>query len=155
MTFGSNWMPSSKNRKKRFKNYYERLDKFFQQGQIQDAEQHCKFMARLRPKIRKLCVVRTYTDIEEMVVVVVEIEHILGGLGATPYEPMKEEHDETTFRESTIDCQFNVLNETLIISLGRGLMARLDPVQLVLSTLTTTINYASQKNIQPHHALNL
>ncbi len=40
--------------------------------------------------------VRTYIDIEEVVVVVVEIERILGELGETPYEPMKEEHDETT-----------------------------------------------------------
>ncbi len=61
-------------------------------------------MAKLRPKIRKLCVVRTYTDIKEMVVViVVEIEHVLGELGETPYEPMKEEHDETMYGKSTID----------------------------------------------------
>jgi hypothetical protein len=31
-----------------------------------------------------------------VVVVVAKIEHVLGELRETPYEPMKEEHDETT-----------------------------------------------------------
>jgi hypothetical protein len=50
------------------------LDKLFQRGQIQDAKQHHGFMAKLRPEIRKLCVVRTYADIEEVVVVATKIE---------------------------------------------------------------------------------
>jgi hypothetical protein len=33
-----------------------------------------------------------------MVIVVAEIEHVLGELGETPYEPMKEEQDETMSR---------------------------------------------------------
>jgi len=77
--------------KERFQKYYERLDKLFQRGQIQDAEHHRRFLAKLKPKIRKLCVVTTNIDIEEMVVVVAEIERVLGELGETPYEPMKEE----------------------------------------------------------------
>jgi hypothetical protein len=36
---------------------------FFQRGRIQDAEQK-RFLARLRPKIWKLCVVKTFIDIE-------------------------------------------------------------------------------------------
>ncbi len=42
-----------------------------------------------------------------------------------------------------------------LISLGRGLMARLDLVQPFLPTLTTVADYATQKNTQPQHALNL
>jgi hypothetical protein len=42
-----------------------------------------------------------------------------------------------------------------LISLGRGLMARLDPVQPFLPPLTNIANYAAQKNTQPQHALNL
>jgi hypothetical protein len=45
--------------------------------------------------------VRTYINIEKVVVVVAEIERMLGKLGETPYKPMKEEYDETTSREST------------------------------------------------------
>jgi len=61
-------------------------------------------LAKLRPKIRKLCIVKIYTNIEEVfVVLVVEIEQVLGEFRETPYEPMKEEQDETTSRESTTD----------------------------------------------------
>jgi prephenate dehydrogenase len=57
-------------------------------------------LARLRPNLRKLCVVWTYINIEE-VVTIVEIERLLGELGETPYEPMKEEHDEIMSGKST------------------------------------------------------
>jgi hypothetical protein len=42
------------------------------------------------PEIRKLCVVKTYINIEEVVVVVAEIERVLEELKETSYEPMKE-----------------------------------------------------------------
>jgi hypothetical protein len=42
------------------------------------------------PEIRKLCVVKTYINIEEVVVVVAEIERVLEELRETSYEPMKE-----------------------------------------------------------------
>jgi hypothetical protein len=48
----------------------------------------------LRPKIYKLCVVRTFTDIEELVGATTKLETVLGKLGKTPYEPMKEEHED-------------------------------------------------------------
>jgi hypothetical protein len=63
--------------KERVQKYYERLDKFFQWGQIQDVEQRHRFLAKLRLEIRKFCVVKTYTEIEEVVVVVHEIEWVL------------------------------------------------------------------------------
>jgi hypothetical protein len=39
-------------------------------------------------------VVGTYTDIEEMVIAAIEIERVLGDLGETPYDPLREEKDE-------------------------------------------------------------
>jgi hypothetical protein len=48
-------------------------------------------------------VVRTCIDIEEMVIVAIEIERVLGDLGETPYEPLKEEKDEDVIGESSID----------------------------------------------------
>jgi hypothetical protein len=36
------------------------------------------------PEIRKLCVVKTYINIEEVVVVATEIERVLGELEETP-----------------------------------------------------------------------
>ncbi len=80
--------------RERVQKYYERLDRLFQRGRITDAEQRRRFLARLRPKIRKLCVVRTFADIEELVGAVSELERVLGELGETPLEPLKEEQEE-------------------------------------------------------------
>ncbi len=58
--------------------------------------------------------VRTYTDIEEMVIVIIEIDNVLGDLGETPYDPLKEKKDEEAIGESFINKQLSMLNETLI-----------------------------------------
>ncbi len=58
--------------------------------------------------------VRTYTDIKEMVITTTKIERVLGDLGETPYDPFREEKDEDLTRESSIEKQLSVLNETLI-----------------------------------------
>ncbi len=76
--------------------YFERQDKLFRKGQIQDAEQRRRFLARLRPEIRKLCVVKVFVDIEELVGAAIEVERVLGELGETPYEPLRKEQDEDT-----------------------------------------------------------
>jgi len=84
-----------------------------QKGQIQDAEQKRRFLARLRPEIRKLCVVRTFTDIEELVGAATELEKVLGELGETPYEPLREEQEKET-SEIMMEKQVTALNNTLI-----------------------------------------
>ncbi len=66
----------------------------FQKGRILDAEQRTRFLARLRPEIQKLCVVRMFADIEELVGTATELERVLGELGKTPFEPLKEEQEE-------------------------------------------------------------
>jgi hypothetical protein len=67
------------------------LDRFFRKGRISDVEQRRRFLAKLRPEIRKLCVVRNFTDIEKLVGATSEVERVLGELGETPFEPLKEE----------------------------------------------------------------
>ncbi len=56
--------------KERVQKHFERLNKLFQRGRIQDVKQRRRFLAKLRLEIRKLCVVRTFMDIEELVGVV-------------------------------------------------------------------------------------
>jgi len=80
--------------KKKVQKYFEHLDKLFQRGKIQNVEQRRRFMARLRLEIRKLGVVKTFTDIEELVGATTKLERVLGKLGETPYEPLKEEQEE-------------------------------------------------------------
>jgi hypothetical protein len=48
-------------------------------------------LARLKPEIRKLCIVRAFVDIEELVGAAAELEQVLGQLGETLFEPFKEE----------------------------------------------------------------
>jgi hypothetical protein len=80
--------------KERVQKYFECFDKLFQRGRIQNVEQGRRFLARLRPEIQKLCVVKMFTDIEKLVGVATELERMLGELGETPYEPLKEEQEE-------------------------------------------------------------
>jgi hypothetical protein len=97
----------------RVQKYFERLDKLFQKGRIQDTEQKRRFLARLKPEIQKLCVVRTFTDIEELVGVVTELKKVLGELQETLYEPLKEEQEEGT-EETIMEKQVTALNNTLV-----------------------------------------
>jgi len=99
--------------KERVQKYFERLDKLFRKGQIQDVEQRRRFLARLRLEIRKLCVVRVFADIEELVGAAIEVERVLGELGETPFEPLKEEQEEGT-EETVMEKQVVTLNNTLI-----------------------------------------
>jgi len=99
--------------KERVQKYFERLDRLFQKGKIQDAEQKRRFLARLRSEIRKPCVVRTFADIKELVNVATKLERVLGELGKTPFEPLKEEQEEGVV-ETIMEKQVNALNNTLI-----------------------------------------
>ncbi|CAM6077267.1 unnamed protein product [Sphagnum tenellum] len=99
--------------RERVQKYFERLDRLFQRGRITDAEQRRRFLARLRPEIRKLCVVQTFADIEELVGAASELERVLGKLGETPFEPLKEEQEEGA-AEASMGHQVVALNDTLI-----------------------------------------
>jgi len=99
--------------KERVQKYFECLDKLFQRGKIQDAKQKRRFLARLKPKIRKLCVVKTFTDIEKLIGAATELERVSGELGETPYEPLKKEQEEGTSK-TIMQKQVTALNNTLI-----------------------------------------
>jgi hypothetical protein len=99
--------------RERVQKYFERLDKLFRKGQIQDVEQRRRFLARLRLEIRKLCVVRTFADIEELVGAATEVERVLGELGETPNEPLREEQEEE-MSENNVKKRVTTLNNTLI-----------------------------------------
>jgi len=99
--------------KERVQKYFECLDKLFQRGKIPDAEQRRRFLAKLRPEIRKLCVVRTFADVEELVAAATELERVLGELGETPFKPLKEEQEEG-IEETMMEKQMTALNNTLV-----------------------------------------
>ncbi len=57
--------------------------------------------------------VRTFADIEELVGAATKVERVIGELGETPYEPLREEQEEET-SESNMEKQVNALNNTFI-----------------------------------------
>jgi hypothetical protein len=99
--------------REKIQKYFERLNKLFQKGWLQDTKQKKRFMARLRPEIRKLCVVKTFANIEELVGAVTKVERVLGELGETSYEPLKEEQEEES-SQTIMEKQVTALNKTLI-----------------------------------------
>jgi hypothetical protein len=46
------------------------------------------FLARLRPQLRKLLVIRIYQDMDELLVATIEIKKVIGKIGETFYEPL-------------------------------------------------------------------
>jgi hypothetical protein len=79
-------------------------------------DSHASFLARtfVSPCFGHKPKVRVAIKIKEMVIATIEIERVLGDLGATPYDPHREEKDEDATRKSSIDKQLSMLNETLI-----------------------------------------
>jgi predicted aspartyl protease len=70
-------------------------------------------LGKLRPEIQKLCVVRTFVDVEELEGAATELERNLGELGETPFEPLKEEQEEG-IEETMMEKQVTALNNTLV-----------------------------------------
>ncbi len=66
----------------------------FVKGRILDAERCRQFLARLRPKLRKLLAIRIYQDMDELLVAMIDIEKVRREIGKTPYEPLHEEKEE-------------------------------------------------------------
>jgi uncharacterized secreted protein with C-terminal beta-propeller domain len=70
-------------------------------------------MAKLRPKIRKLCVVKNFTNIKKMVRTTTKLERMLGELEETPYEPLKKEQEEGVSK-TMMEKHVTAVNNTLI-----------------------------------------
>jgi len=63
-----------RNPDRRFNFIFDRIDTLFQKGKVKDVEQKHHFLAHLCLEIRKLCMVRIYANIEELLVVAKEVE---------------------------------------------------------------------------------
>ncbi len=84
-------------------------------GKILDAKKRKRFFTHFRLKIKKLCVVHTYVDVDELLALTIEVEKVFDEIGETPYEPLKDEKNEELIEgETLIDQHIHVLNETLI-----------------------------------------
>ncbi len=59
-------------------------------GKILDVERR-QFVAYFRPKIKKLCIVHTHVDMDELLAATMEVEKVVREIGGWPYEPLKDE----------------------------------------------------------------
>jgi hypothetical protein len=102
-------MPLNKNLRRKFKNTLNVSTNCFKGAGYKMLSRKEDFW----PEIRKLCVVRTFTDIEKLVGAATKLKIILGELGEIPYEPLKEEQEEGA-SETIMEKQVTTLNNTLI-----------------------------------------
>ncbi len=101
--------------------YYDKLDRLFVKGRILNAKRCMWFLARLRPQLRKLLVIRIYQDMDELLVATIEIKKVIGKIGKTFYEPLQEEREEElALGKTSIDKHLQALNDTLVNYFGRG-----------------------------------
>jgi hypothetical protein len=63
-------------------------------GRILDAKRKRWFLAHFRPEIKKLCVVRTYADMDEFLASTIEVDKVMGEIGEMPFEPLKDERED-------------------------------------------------------------
>jgi hypothetical protein len=70
--------------------YFEHLDKQCRKGKIKDVEQRRRLFVHLRFEIQKLCMVKSYVNIEEMLLATKGIKKVLNELGEMPFETFKE-----------------------------------------------------------------
>jgi hypothetical protein len=67
------------------------MEKLFTRGKLKDPKQRKKFISKLHLKIKKLCVMRDYVNMDELFGATLEIEKVLAKLGKTPFESLKNE----------------------------------------------------------------
>jgi hypothetical protein len=65
----------------------------FTRGNIKEVEQKRKFLSKLRPKVRKLCIVRNCANMEGLLATALEVEIFFGELRETPFDPFKEQEE--------------------------------------------------------------
>jgi len=49
------------------------MEKFLTRGKMEDVEQRQRFLSRLHPEIRKLCVMKNYANMDELLVATLEV----------------------------------------------------------------------------------
>jgi hypothetical protein len=80
--------------------YYVKLKKITK-GKTKEVEQKTRFLSKLKQKIKKLCVVKEYVNMEALLVIILEVEKVFRKLRETPHEPLKEEQEKFMSKKDT------------------------------------------------------
>jgi hypothetical protein len=100
--------------KQRVHAYYDKLEKLFARGKLEDGEQRRRFLSRLRLEIKKMCVMKNHGNMEDLFNFALEVERVLAKLGKTPFELLKEEEEDMVVGENAVEKQVQLLNGSLI-----------------------------------------
>ncbi len=65
-------------------------------------------------EIKKLCMVKTYANVKEILLITKEVERMLRELGDIPFEPLKEKEEERVHIDMMLEKRVNVLSESFI-----------------------------------------
>jgi hypothetical protein len=80
--------------------------------------------------------VGSYVNVKEMLLVAKEMERMLGELGETPFEPLKEEHEEGMHNDTMLEKQVNAFNESFInFFKGSSFVDGVSPLRTINSTM--------------------
>ncbi len=74
--------------------YYDKTKKLFTRSKLQDAKQIKRLLFQLCLKIKKLCVMWDYANMDFMLVGTLKVDQILIELGEIPFELLKEEQKD-------------------------------------------------------------
>ncbi len=66
-------------------------------------EQRTRFLSKLKPKIKILCIVKEYVNVEALLVVILEVEKVFREFRKTPYEHFKEEQKIFMNKKNTME----------------------------------------------------
>ncbi len=85
--------------KQRVHAYYDKMEKLFTRGKLEDGEQKRKFWFKLKPEIRKLWVMRDHASMEALLNATLEGKRVLAKLGETPFELLRKNKRKTWLLE--------------------------------------------------------
>jgi hypothetical protein len=81
--------------------------------------------------------VRTYANVEEILVATKDVERVLNELGDIPFAPFKEEQEEGMHNDTLLEKQMSTLNESFInFFKGTSFVVRAVPLRVNNSTMS-------------------
>ncbi len=80
---------------------------------MEDVEHRQIFLFKLSLKIKKLCVMKDYANMDALFAIALEVEWVLAKLEKIPFELLRVEHEKGVVAD-VVKKQVNVLNDSFI-----------------------------------------
>lgn len=94
--------------------YYDRLEKLFTRGKKFKVEEKKRILLKVRPKIKKLCIMWDCAIMEALLATALEEEKVLQELRETPFDPLKERKKFMNVANAMVEKHTQVLGNVLV-----------------------------------------